>query len=139
VAAKLMILTKPSATPPMGQYYIEQRRTDSAATPFSSLAPSNRSAPADAQAVDVYATNNAASEAPPCETLRQHTVPGILDGTPGSKTDSEATVPMCSFEQWEEYNRIHGLGFDSSKSWDPKTGFIIPPKMEEDAGDKQEV
>lgn len=115
MAAKLMILTKPSATPPMGQCYVEQRSAGSGSTAFSSLAPSRKTAGAD------------------------KLCPGFLDETPGSKTDSEATVPMQSFEQWEEHNKMQGLSFDSCKSWACGTSFNVTPKMETGAGEKKQV
>jgi hypothetical protein len=59
-----MILTQPKDIPPMGQCHIEQKGTGSEATPFSSLAPSNRLAPANEQAVDKHRPHQGDTEAP---------------------------------------------------------------------------
>jgi hypothetical protein len=38
----------------------------------------------------------------------------VVDGTPGSSRDSEATLEMMTLEQWEEDNEDNGIGFQSN-------------------------
>jgi hypothetical protein len=132
VAAKLRILTKPSPTPPMGQYYVEHRSNGTVATTISSLATSNKSALADKQALEVYPRKESATAAPPCMPFNTSSV-----ASPNFCTDSEATLPMFTFEQLEEWNRNKGVSFESKACWKPGT-YTDGGKMEE-ARDKIEV
>ena len=133
---------KPSPTPPMGQYYIEHTRTGSAATPFSSLAPSSNSMLA------------VATTAPSKSDLHSSMLASlnIINRTPGSCTDSEATVPcsmftklaefnkkngvaleMSTFAELERCNRKTGMGFES-RNWEQETGAVLSPEREEGGG-----
>jgi hypothetical protein len=134
VAAKLRILTKPSPTPPMGQYYVEHRRAGTVATPLSSLAASKCSTLTSGQALEVNPPNKGATAAPPppCTHFTASTV-----ASPNFCTDSEATHPMLTFEQLEEWNRNKGISFESKTTGEPGT-YTGGGKMEE-AGDKREV
>jgi hypothetical protein len=126
VAAKLMILSKPSPTPPMGQYYIEHRRSGSAETAFSSLAPGNKSGLWLRPPSDEYPSKKSCYTAQTCNG----------DPYPGSKTDSEATMTL---EQWEEQNKLNGMDLDS-KFWEHEaTAVEDTAKMKVEAVDKTKV
>jgi hypothetical protein len=137
MAAKIMILTKPRPTTPMGQYYVEHRTTGSEATAFSSLATSSKSATADVKAVDEYPTDKGSPAAQPCPNLHAQACPDINDETTTiSKTDSVATLPRFTLEQWEEFNNKKGMGVGPN-SWEPKTVPVLVPEMEDEARDKK--
>jgi hypothetical protein len=112
VTAKLRILTKPILPPPPAQYYIEHKTTGSVATPFSSLAPSQKSSRSNEQGMVVFSPPISA----PAQGLYKSTpaYPNVINRTPGSCTDSEPTV---AFEQLEEWNKRRGTGFESITHW----------------------
>jgi hypothetical protein len=132
VTAKLRILTKPSPTPPMGQYYVEHKKTGTVATTLSSLAASNKSTLADEQPLEVYLPNKGATAAPPCTHFISSTGP-----PPNFCTDSKPTHPMMTLEKWEEWNRSKGISFGSKTSSEPGT-YTVGGKKEE-TGEKIEV
>jgi hypothetical protein len=137
VAAKLMILSKPSPTPPMGQYYIEHRRSGSAETAFSSLAPGNKSGLWLRPPSDEYPSKKSCYAAQTCNDDPYPQVRHNIDhGTPGSKTDSEATMTL---EQWEELNKLNGMDLDS-KLWNHEaTAVGETQEMKVKAVDKTKV
>jgi hypothetical protein len=98
----------PSPPPPAVQYYIEHRTPGSVATPFSSLAPSHKSARSNGQGLVESSTPISAA----AQGLYKSTsaYPNVINRTPGSCTDSEATI---AFGQLEEWNKSRGTGFDS--------------------------
>jgi hypothetical protein len=112
VTAKLRILTKPILPPPAAQYYIEHKTPGSVATPFSSLAPSQKSSGSNEQGLVVFSPPISAS----AQGLYKSTpaYPNVINRTPGSCTDSEATI---AFEQLEEWNKRRGTGFESITHW----------------------
>jgi hypothetical protein len=136
VAAKIIILTQPSQTPPMGQYYVEHRSTGSAETAFSSLATSNKSAPAVGRAALEGPTNNGAAAAQPCPTLHARAFPNSENDTTGSEADSMAKSPMFTMEQWEEFKEKNGMRL-GSKSWPPGTVEVQDLEVEDEAGDRR--
>jgi hypothetical protein len=116
-AAKLMILTKPRDRPPVGQCHIEHRTTGSEATPFSSLAPSDRSAPAHGQAGDGCPSIQRHAEAKPPANLH-----APMFGNPSvSHGASEKTLEMMTLEQWDQHNKKTGVDLHSER-WETHDG-----------------
>jgi hypothetical protein len=132
VAAKLMILSKPSPTPPVGQHHIEHRRSGSAETAFSSLAPGDKSGLWLRPPSDEHPSKKSCCAAQTCNDDPHPQVRHNIDhGTPGSKTDSEAT--MMTLEQWEEQNKLNEF-------WEHEAAAVEDAKkMKVEAADKTKV
>jgi hypothetical protein len=97
---------------PAAQCHTEHKTQGSVATPFSSLAPSHKPSRSNEQGLVVFSPPISASVQGLYESTSAY--PNVINRTPGSCTDSEATI---AFEQLEEWNKKRGTGFESITHW----------------------
>jgi hypothetical protein len=114
VAAKLRILTQPLAPPPMAPYFIEKKNGGSTTTPVSSLSLSNNKPTAAAgdptDRVGAGGQGVKADEENMDMNMLVMETPSRGEQTPVSNTESERTVPMITFEQWDAESKMVRLG-----------------------------